>query len=72
MTLTRKKKLHAYFRDCSEDLEVGEKIVLKWFLNQQHGRVLSRLKWPRITKSFSSLVNAAMDICVIPNAENVH
>jgi hypothetical protein len=47
-----KKKLHTYFRDRSEDLEVGEKIILKWFLNKQHGRVLSRLKWLRIRKSF--------------------
>jgi hypothetical protein len=51
-THVRRNCTHTLFRDLSENLEVGEKIILKWFLNKEHGRVLSRLKWLRIRKSF--------------------
>jgi hypothetical protein len=68
---THVKEETAHILQRPEDLEVGENIILKWFLNKQHGRVLSRLKWLN-KKEFRSLVNAAMDFCVILNAENFH
>jgi hypothetical protein len=38
-------------RDHYEDLDIGERIILKWILEEYDGRALTGLTWLRIDSS---------------------